>query len=180
MVVCGLNEITQVSMALGSLQALNEWGHLFQGEETPLLPSYLSRSPFCFQEAAQGDQLDYSALSTAERTSQASIKALAHCPNMRSLRLPLVKGSDGRAAEHLESWGLPGWGQRGGIQSALTLASGWRGRASPGLEPEACFPTVELEVTPRPPRPQCVSPWLLVTPPFLWSPGKCGAGGARC
>lgn len=79
---------------------------------------------------------------------------------------------DGRAADALKSWGLPGRGQRGGIQSALSVASGGRGRASPGLEPEAWFPTADLELTPAPPNPTVCQPLAACHPHFPLVPRK--------
>lgn len=39
----------------------------------------------------------------------------------------------------------------------MSLVSGRRGRASPGLKPEVWFPTAELELTPAPPNTHSVS-----------------------
>lgn len=51
-------------------------------------------------------------------------------------------------AGQLTTWKAGGC--QGGVQSALSLASGRRGRGSLGLQLEVWFPTVKLELTPGP------------------------------
>lgn len=115
MVVCGVNEITQVSTVLGLLQVLDKRGHPFQCEETWVVAPCLPCSPaalLAFEELLRA--VSQVTQPSPERTSGSLTCNFTAFTVLRFLLSVLAQDRscspwpgrgehDARAADHLES-----------------------------------------------------------------------------